>query len=271
MHARLIADQHSKHGLPARLTDVETLTDYTRYLLMKGQMAGNMTPAARPSSDETRIIAVQCRSLSEEIQRRLNKCSEADAAMLLECYSMTYLIGYGRTPDEDYIRLQKQRIFTAWQSGDKGIDDSSVFCILASEMLQRGSRANPEHITAYLAIKDQWTATLLEHNRFVGTSICENYRRLTLIMRENLDSYCKNQRTVKRRWYEYNRADDLTALDTPVLQSYRNFAAALTPDVMSIRAQNTLDRSILIELASRTDLNPYAREAFRLALHQQIY
>lgn len=268
MHARLIADQHSKHGLPARLTDVETLTGYTRYLLMKGQMAGNMTPAARPSSDETRIIAVQCRSLSEEIQRRLNKCSEADAAMLLECYSMTYLIGHGRTPDKDYIRRQQQRIFTAWQSGNKSIDDSAVFCILASEMLQRGSVANPDHITAYLTIKDQWIATLLEHNRFVGTSICENYRRLALIMRENLDSYCKNQRTVKRRWYEYNRADDLRTLDTPVLQSYRNFAAALTPDVMSLRAHNTLDRRLLIELASRTDLNPYAREAFRLALNQ---
>lgn len=268
MHTRLTAEQHKNHGIPPRLTDVEALTSYTHYLLMKAQLAGNTTPAIRPPSDETLAIAAQCRALSDELQRRLNKCSEADAAILLECYGMTYLIGYGHTPDNDYIIRQQQRIFTAWQSGNKRIDDSAVFGILASEMLQRGPGAPPEHITTYLAIKDQWIATLLEHNRFADTTVCENYRRLTLIMRENLDGYCKNQRAIKRRWYEHNRTDNLTALDTHALQSYRNLACALTPAVLSAKAWQTLDRRILSELTGRPDLNPYAREAFRLALHQ---
>ena len=87
------------------------------------------------------------------------------------------------------------------------------------------------------------------------------------MMRENLDRELgKNADTVKRRWYERNRVEDLSKLSSQILKSYRRFVNALFPSVLDYQEQLRLDNCLLSELYGRPDLPPHDRQAFQWAL-----
>ena len=81
-----------------------------------------------------------------------------------------------------------------------------------------------------------------------------------------IDSNGVTVEEIKRRWYEHNKVDNLSTLGSQILRSYRRFASSLFPDVLGRKHQIALDNCILTELTTRTDLDPYDCEAFRLAL-----
>lgn len=60
-------------------------------------------------------------------------------------------------------------------------------------------------------------------------------------------------------------ADKNSTIGSQLLRSYRRFASSLFPDVLSHEDQLVLDNSILTELSTRIDLDPYDREAFQMA------
>lgn len=74
----------------ARLTDAAELAGCIHYILMRGQLAGNMTFDGYEVTKE-RAIAAECHSVSEDIER---SCLNAayTKALLLDCYDMAYLL-----------------------------------------------------------------------------------------------------------------------------------------------------------------------------------
>lgn len=95
----------------------------------------------------------------------------------------------------------------------------------------------------------------------------ENYRRLSFIMRENLDRELSgNAERTKQQWYQLNKIDGLTTVSSIILIAYRHFGSSLFPSVLDYETQMTLDNQILSELSTRKDLSPHDREAFRFAL-----
>ena len=260
------ADKRASHGKPARVSDVQEIVGYTHYLLMKGQMAGNMTLDGHEPTNEEQEIAVQCKVLSNDISRLLDKCRDEEIALLLECYDLAYRLGHGKMPDRDYIDNRKRRIFEAWKAGNMRIEESVVFGIVAADVRQNNTRTIPEYRETYIKLKSKWLDTLRRFNRFPGVTTYENYQRLALIMRENLSDSCNNEKAAKQEWFEHNKVDDLSCLNSRILSSYRRFALALFPDVLTYKEQVALDFQILSELSCRHDLGYYEREAFRLAV-----
>ncbi len=268
--------------------DTKEITAYTHWLAMRGQLAGNFRFDGHGASEEETLVAEECRMLCENISRNLNYCKVNEIPDLLEGYDTAYRIGYKRLPNSDFINRHKRRVLRAWKAGDRSIEESSVFGIVAPEVSCHPGKADHEYFNAHLSIKEKWLATLLKHNYFPKVSAYENYQRLSLIMRENLDLYFdevtagygattrassigidSNGVTVeeiKRRWYEHNKVDNLSTLGSQILRSYRRFASSLFPDVLGRKHQIALDNCILTELTTRTDLDPYDCEAFRLAL-----
>ena len=230
------------------------------------QLIGNLCFDGHKPTEEENRIAEECRLLCEKISRKLNICRISDIPELLDYYDITYRIGNKTLPDKAFISSHKKRVFKAWKAGDREIAESTIFGIIAPEVAYHPERADKEYLTAYQSIKQKWIATLRKFERFPDATSYENYQRLALMMRENIDREMGgDSNNIKRRWYGRNRVEDLSKLSSQLLKSYRRFVNALFPSVLDYKEQLRLDNCILSELSTRRDLDPYDRQAFRLS------
>lgn len=247
--------------------DVRSITAYTHYLVMRGQAAGNLRFDGHSETAEETYVAKQCRMLCDKISSRIAVGKENDIPDLLECYDIAFRIGYKSLPDRTFINQNKHRILRAWKAGHRGIEESTIFGLLASEVSNYTVGTDRDYITSYLSIKERWIATLIKYDYFPNVTSYENYQRLSYLMREKLPSQIGyDAEDLKRRWYEHNQVEDLSTLNSSILRSYRRFVGSLFPTIMDFDKKMELDNKIIAELASRTDIDPYDREAFRMAL-----
>lgn len=252
-------------------SDTKEITGYTLWLVMRGQIAGNFCCDGHSSSKEERNIITSCRSICDFISKKLTTCKAKDIVELIDCYEMTHRLGYGNMPTPSFVETHRKRLFNEWQQGGSDIKESSVFYMLSP---QRFIYCDPKYKNKYAQalrlLRNKWLGTLIRDSYFPDVTTYENYQRLALIMRDNINDHfkCNSKQVmnIKRRWYEYNKVDDPSTLSTQILCSYRRFASSLFPDVLDYSTQMELDNSILSELTTRSDLAPYDREAFRLAL-----
>lgn len=253
--------------MTANLGDIKSITAYTHWLVMRGQLAGNLRFDGHSTTAEETLVAEKCRKLCDRISHYLAVSKENAIPDLLECYDIAYRVGNRRMPDNTFIDRYKHRVLKAWKSGDRSIEESSVFGIVAPEVSYHPEKADKEYVRAYLQIKEKWLATLMRHKYFPNVTAYENYQQLAFIMRENLDKELGyDADDVKRRWYEHNRVEDFSTLGSMVLRSYRRFIGSLSPSLLDFDEKLELDNRIISELSTRTDLDPYDREAFRMAL-----
>lgn len=223
------------------------------YAIAKAQQAGNMVFDGHTPSAEEKTNAMACRKLCDEIERQLQSCPVGDVPMLLGYYDLLHLVGHRSMPRTDIRDSHTRRVINAWKSGDPTIEESDVFGLIALDAAYRPEKAGREKVEIYRTLKARWLETLTRHDRFPRVTTKENYERLALIMRENLDpQFGPEAAAKKRRWYAANRIDDLDTLSTTLLRSYRRLVAALYPDVLSRSEQQTLDTRLLTALSHLT-------------------
>lgn len=251
----------------SNVNDIKSIMAFCHYLVMKAQLTGNLSfDGHKPTAEEIHV-AEQCRVVCGKISCKLNVCRLSEITELLDYYDICYRIGNKTLPDSTFISSQKKRVFKAWKAGDKEISESMIFGIVAPAVSYHRGSIDRDNTIAHQTLKEKWIATLKKFARFPDATTYENYQRLALIMRENLDRELRDDAdTAKRRWYECNRVDDLTTLGSQLLRSYRRFASSLFPHVLSYEDVTLLDNLILSELSTRRDLPPHDRDAFRLAL-----
>ena len=243
------------------------LVAYTHYLVMKAQLAGNLVFDGHTPTVEEQDITLKIREISDVIARQLQSCKEEDIFDLLECYDLTYRIGYQRLPDKSKIDGHKRRLVRAWKSNNRRIEDSSVFGMISGDVRYPGGNVDKEFVDIYNSILKKWTTTLLQDSSFSDASSYEKYQRLSMMMRLNLNNILgKDAQKTKQKWYDANKVNNLSTLSSQVLRSYLRFASSLSPEVMSFEATMALKGEVLRELSNRTDLDPHDREAFRMAL-----
>ncbi len=236
----------------AYVTEVKDITGYSHYLAMKSQMSGMLVYDGHKATSEETSLRQECRRMSDRISLELSVCKEEEISLLLECFETMYRLGYSRMPDRRFIDTHRRRILDAWRCGNRRIAESQVYEI--SEEARR-------------ELSDRWLAALMEHGCFPGVTAYENYQRLALMMREDIESRIDGDaEELKRRWYDFNRIDDLASESTSILKSYRRFASSLFPEVLDFDEQTALDNRLLAELSRRRDLTPHDRAAYRLAL-----
>lgn len=246
---------------------IKSIMAYSRYLIMRAQLSGNLILDGHDASAEEEDVAAQCRALCDRIARRLQTGKESEIPELMECYDIIYRIGNKRVPDKDFIDRHKRRAFKAWKSGTISIDESKIIAMIAPYVSYCPQNADREYLETSGEIKERWFAILMKYNHFPNTTAYEDYQRIALMMREDLTRYFDGDADkVKIGWYEANRVGDLSTLSSTILCSYRRFVGSLFPAVMDFEEKMELDNRILTELIGRTDLHPHDRQAFRLAL-----
>lgn len=253
--------------MTAQISDVNSIMAYSHWLVMRAQTAGNLRFDGHSATAEETLVAEQCRMLCDKISHLIALGKENDIPNLLECYDIAFRVGNRRIPDSNFINQHKRRVVEAWEAGDGKIEESSVFGIVAHEVTYHPKMTDREYFRIYQTIKEKWLDTLRQYDCFPEVTTYENYQRLALIMLENLDWELGNKADkVKRGWYEHNRVENLSSLGSMILRSYHRFIGSLLTSVLDFDEKMELDKRILSELSIRTDLNPYDREAFHLAL-----
>ncbi len=230
-----------------RTEKVEDLLAQANYLVAKCRVDGNLTFDGHHKTVEETDNESRCRTLCLRIERALETCCVEEITSLLEMYELLHRLGYGKQPSygeqpsqnigygvqpsqyissgkqpsQDFLSYHRNRVYAAWRAGNRNIQESQIY-----PLLKRSINGPP---FAQTMLKN-WVKTLLKHNRFPNVTTHENYQRLSLIMRENID------KELKRRWYEANRVDDLSTLSTSLLKTYRTFIATLFPSVLTYEA-----------------------------------
>lgn len=245
----------------------EMLASRAQYVIMKSQTAGNMVFDGHIPTVEEKQNADDSRRLCDKIEHHLQTCKTSEIPVLLSCYNILFMIGNRRMPDRDTLDRYKRRVIDAWKHGDKTIEESDVFGLIAPVAAYHPETTDAEYVDIYRTMKDRWLDTLTKFDRFPDVTTAENYERLALIIRENLDDrFGPTSTKMKRKWYTANRLDDLAPLTTTILRAYHRFLTALYPDVLTSAQLRSLSAPILRELAARPALNPYTRQAARPAL-----
>ncbi|MDE5883234.1 MAG: hypothetical protein K2H60_16050 [Muribaculaceae bacterium] len=215
---------------------LEDLLGEAQYMVVKSQGDGNLTFDGHRKSLGELDNESRCRSLCLRIERVLGSCCEEEIPSLLEMYDLLYRIGYGKQPDRRFLATQRQRVYTAWRSGNRNIQESQIYSILKKAV--NGG-------TLRTKMLKNWVRTLCVHKCFPNVTAHENYQRLAIVMRENIDnliadssikseaSHGKTAKELKLKWYQANKIDDLSVLSTPLLKNYRSFVNSLFPAVVS--------------------------------------
>lgn len=262
---QLTRDTDTRRQTPVGTT--EELVDHVQYILAKAQLSGNMVFDGHAPSFEERRNAKECRILCGKVERRLQSCKVNEIPALLGCYDFLYMVGNRQMPAGDISDRCKRRVVDAWKRGDNTIKESDVFGLIAFDGAYPTGNTDREYTILYRSIKERWLDTLSKFDRFPDVTIKENYERLALIMRENLDSrFGTDSAKMKCKWYKANKISDLSTLTTTLLSTYRRFITSLYPEVLTHSEQLSLDNLILKELSSRPDLGHYASETYLLSL-----
>lgn len=249
------------------LSDKKQFIGYSHYLVMRGQLAGNMRLDNHKPKKEEVEIAEMYRSFCEDIVKGISKIPLADIPDVLECYDLLYRFGYKKLPEGDFISENKRRVFNAWKHKSAKIDESALIRMLISYVKFLPQNAPAEYVSTYKTIIKNWVDTLVKFDDFPGVTTHEKYMRLAILLREGLHEYPNlNQDQLKHKWYEKFKVDDYSSIGTYILRAYRSFVNTLFPAIMEYDEVMKLDNVIAKELTTRNDLDVNDKRAFKLAL-----
>lgn len=253
------------HTTKYNIADTETAMVYSHYLAMKGQSVGlTILDGHKPKTEELELRREMCRTC-DIIVKLLSKCDARNIADLTSCYTTLYMIGMHKLPDPAFVNAQRDKLFRCWMSGDKTIDESSVYSMLSHSMLS-SNIPQPQRQTL-TDLRERWLRSLKKYNTFTDTTAYELYTRLSLIMRDNVDTYYNGNGTAaKNTWYVKNKIADIKTVGSKILASYRRFVNGLYSAGMTFEEVRALDIELLKELTTRKDINDYDRMAYQLAL-----
>lgn len=246
---------------------MESVRAYSHYLTMKGQFIGLTTIDGHKPTVEEIEVRSEIRRTCDRVAKVLPNCKANDIANLTGYYSLLYAIGYCKLPESSLLEEQRDRLMRCWKTGDKTIEESDVYGMLSDSMHNSMNAMASASYQAFNNLRECWLNTLKKYNSFPETSTYERYKRLALIMRDNIDSYFGGDCTeAKETWFEKNKIAEYSTASTKILTAYRQFVRSLFPSVLGSREMKKLDVAVLEELIKRKDLNNYDLKAYQLAL-----
>ena len=249
------------------IMNMESVKAYSHYLVMKSQLIGLTTLDGHKPTAEEQALQCEVQRVGERIAKTLAFCPANEIASLTGFYSMLYTIGYRRLPDSSVLVRSKERLIRYWAAGDKTIEESDVYGTLLDSMQNPMIAMSDVHRQTFNNLRKEWVTTLKKYNSFPDICTYERYKRLALIMRDNVDSYFDGDSTVaKATWYEKNKITGYSTVATKILTAYRQFVRSLFPSVLSSKKMTELDVAVLKEVITRKDLDDDDRKAYQLAL-----
>lgn len=218
----------------SHVDDVRSLMDYAHYLAMQGQALGLTTvDGHRPTANELQLLS-DIRHACDKLADRLSHCRPCEVADLVGFYTILHAMAHHRLPDPTFIGRLRDRVFRQWKAGDKSVTESQIYSLLSEAQHNPAASLPPEQRQALNDLRHKWVNALKRDHTFADADTHERYRRLALIMRDNLGpDLIRDSAASKREWYEANRLADPARVSTTILAAYRQFICSLCPAVFT--------------------------------------
>ncbi len=249
--------------------DTEEVYAYSRLLGRSLECHGGLN-APRSNSAIVRALDAEGVYWLTEVRRILVDDPVSMMPDLLEAYIFFDSICRGRKDICFYNEIRLNAV-KRWLSGDKSLNETQIVCLLWP-MVYADPRNTDQQYAQYCAIcLGSWIKELEKFGRLNGIADTEAYQRLNYVLNHDLFAFIAGgkevERTTKINWAKAYLVDDISRLDTSTLRAYIPFARTVSylkriPFEDSEAEYGALSE----ELASRTDLHPFYREAIRLGI-----
>lgn len=142
-----VTNDYKKQREPKDAT--EMLASQTQYIIIKAQLASDMVFDGNAQTAEEKKNAEDCRLLCSKVERQLQSCKVNEIPILLSCYDFLFIVGYRRMPDGNLSDQYKRCVIDAWKRGDKTIEESDAFGLIAFDCAYSISTSCREYVSLY--------------------------------------------------------------------------------------------------------------------------
>lgn len=175
---------------------------------------------------ELKALRRQAGVLFDAIERELPTASAGRRAILLDRYDLLYRIVRQAETPEALLEPWRRSIVDLWAKGDRSVSQGTL-ALMFARRIRRGDRGvDPKYVSLYSTLLSRWCRELTFADTFASLPDDENYRRLSLLLADDLSAYMRDQSAAKRRWIAANRLSDArqTTLSPAARKEYRRFA-----------------------------------------------
>ena len=85
------------------LREPKEILYYGHWLMMRGQLAGNLTLNGHTATEEELSIESEMRLLADLASKRLTNCKPEAIGELLDCYDWMHRLGYKSIPNQAFV------------------------------------------------------------------------------------------------------------------------------------------------------------------------
>lgn len=269
---------HLPPALDINYSDATEACGYQWLLCKKYEQAGGFSypPVANAVTAGVRrqgsIWLREVRTLIDSVLKgaRTGDMTLASVPGLLSSYEFFYSICKGANC-RDYVREVAIKTTERWVKGDRSITQTDVALLLLREIDLDIRKIENRYIDFALGVMSSWIEELTLYGQFRDITCGEAYRRLTYLLKKDLSFFIgsKEQAAEKTQWIrKFTLSDrDIDNLDTPSLRSYITFVNTVAYlDAANIETHESTYISLISKLATRTDIDPYTRQALELEL-----
>lgn len=150
-------------------------------------------------STEDKDLQNELRNTADILAEALRACPANEIAALAGHYSMLYAMAYRKLPAPAFMAGQRNRLLHAWHSGDSKIEESDVYGMLSTTMHNPADALPAQQRHALNEIRERWLGALKQYGTFPDVDTCERYKRLALIMKNNIEAYFGGDATAAKK------------------------------------------------------------------------
>lgn len=192
----LLSQKYLPSDYTPDIADIGDVAGYTHLLLILSRIPADNTAAPDP-----RELAMAMRRWSDSIRRQMPHYAPEHLGRAIECYDISHRLGYNERPDSRTIDEYRRQYFDSCTSRQR-----------PNQRVGHLRNGIPKGCRRPRRCRQPAVWRLLQHTRAMDETtalqhgICrnhpgENYRRLSLVMPENLRPWFRfDQRSRKRQW-----------------------------------------------------------------------
>ena len=177
---------------------LEEVNEYARTIC---DAASNsvMFTSARPSSGTFSDIRRSAKKWLQEIDRRLNELSPAEALKAIAYYDIIHRIGYCSPAYPETINKHVLRAFNAYIRGDKSVDRYDLFHYISEGLKRRDPAYFDAPLDWHSACLDEWFNQFRHGACVEPLSDYDTHRRVRCLLESDLWAYTPDQAVFKTR------------------------------------------------------------------------
>lgn len=224
----------------------------------------------RANTPVVRMLDRQADYWLQEVERLLCEAPVKQIPELIDAYRFISIASRRRNATEFCNKVRTDTV-NRWLKGDRSLTSAQIVCLLWQMIISNPNKADRRYMDYCLTSLTSWVNELRRFGRFRNLPLCEAYRRLDFILRQDLFAFIpggkQEEKRVKTLWAKSHMVKDLTSLDTPTLLAYIPFERTLV--YQELHPMESIEASyerLWSELATRPDLHPLYRKAIEIDL-----